>query len=242
MLLHSLILAINFLVVYSKPALQATTASSDYSVQGWTIHVSKRLEAESAPALETAFPLLEAQLKEIRRVVPAEAVKRLQKVALWFSPEYRGIEPRAEYHPDVGWLRENHRNPAMAKGVEFTNIRIFEEETRRMPNFVLHELAHAYHDQVLTFDQPEIIAQYEKVKAAGIYDRVERQHGDGRKNTFEKAYAMTDVTEYFAESTESFFVRNDYYPFDRKQLHEHDPEMEKLLIKLWGVSKKPPVH
>ena len=27
--------------------------------------------------------------------------------------------------------------------VLFTNVRIFEEETRRMPNFALHELAHA---------------------------------------------------------------------------------------------------
>ena len=29
----------------------------------------------------------------------------------------------------------------------------------------LHELAHAYHDQILSFEHPEIIAAYEKAKA-----------------------------------------------------------------------------
>jgi hypothetical protein len=35
---------------------------------------------------------------------------------------------------------------------------------------VLHELAHAYHDQVLGFEEPRIRAAYERYKASG--------HGD----------------------------------------------------------------
>lgn len=48
----------------------------------------------------------------------------------------------------------------MAKGVEFTAIRNFEREMNRMPNFALHELAHAYHDRVLPqgFANPEMLA------------------------------------------------------------------------------------
>lgn len=82
-------------------------------------------------------------------MVPRAAVAELRKVPLWFSPEYPGVQPRAEYHPDAGWLRDNNRDPKMEKVVEFTNVRIFERETKRMPNFALHELAHAYHDRVL---------------------------------------------------------------------------------------------
>jgi hypothetical protein len=205
------------------------------TIDGWRVHIDKRLGADDATVLNRALGLLRSQLDEIVRVVPSAAVARLRKVTLWISPEYPGIRPTAEYHPDPGWLREHGRNPEMAKGVEFTNVRIFEAETKRMPNFALHELTHAYHDQVLGFDQPEIIAHYDKVKAAGIYNKVERWHGDGRPNTFEKAYAMTDHKEYFAESTEAFFGRNDFYPFDRKQLNKHDPQMESLLARLWGV-------
>jgi hypothetical protein len=46
---------------------------------------------------------------------------------------------------------------------------------------------------------------------------------------------MTNDREYFAECTEAFFGRNDWYPFDREQLAQHDPEMLKLLRKLWQI-------
>ena len=48
---------------------------------------------------------------------------------------------------------------------------------------------------------------------------------------------MTNPMEYFAESTEAFFSRNDFFPFTRDELKQHDPEMEQLLVKLWGVTK-----
>ena len=130
----------------------------------------------------------------------------------------------------------------MARGIEFTNIRIFEAETRRMPNFSLHEFAHAYHDRELDggFDNAEIKAAYEKAKASGKYDRVERQDSEGRK-TMDRAYAMTNPQEYFAECTEAFFTRNDFFPYIHDELQRHDPEMVELLTKLWGVNSKPGV-
>ncbi len=114
----------------------------------------------------------------------------------------------------------------MAKAVEFTNVRIFEAETRRMPNFALHELAHAFHDRVLGFER-------EEVKAGGTYDRVERQDSEGRKR-LDRAYAMVNHKEYFAETTEAFFTRNDFFPFTKAELEKHDPEMFKLLDRLWN--------
>jgi hypothetical protein len=201
--------------------------------------VNTRLLGDEGPATAKALDLLRAQLGEIVRVVPAPAVARLRTVTLWFSPEYAGVAPRAEYHPGAGWLRQHGRDPVMAKGVEFTNVRIFEAETRRMPNFTLHELAHAYHDRWLAngFENAEIKAAYDRAKASKSYDRVERSLGDGRPNTFEPAYAMVNPREYFAESTEAFFSRNDFFPFDRAELQRHDPGIERLLARLWGVTK-----
>ena len=107
----------------------------------------------------------------------------------------------------------------------------------RMPNFALHELAHAYHNRVIvgSFDNAEIKTAYEHAKASGKYDKVERWHGNGKPNTFERAYAMTNPMEYFAENTEAFFGRNDFFPFTREQLKQADPEMFALLAKLWGT-------
>ncbi len=207
------------------------------SIEEWTVLVSQQLLDEQKELTAKALELLRAQLKEIVRVVPAPAVAKLRKVALWFSPEYPGVKPTAEYHPGRGWLVEKHRNPAMVKGIEFTNVRIFEKETKRMPIFALHELAHAFHDRVLGFERPDIIAAYEHAKMGKLYENVERWHGDGRPNTRERAYAMTDHKEYFAEGTEAFFGRNDFFPFNRAELHTHDQQMEQLLEKVWNLAK-----
>lgn len=207
-------------------------------IEGWIIHIRRELiEGVEAELAERALELLRKQLVEIVQVVPASAVKELRRVPLYFSPEYPGRKPTAEFHPDAGWLRANGRDPAMAKAVEFSNFRQFEAEMDRMPNFVLHELAHAYHDRVLPegFGNPEIKSAYERARTSGKYDRVERRFGTGKANTFERAYAMSDAMEYFAETSEALFSRNDFFPFNRDELKAHDPEMFALLMKLWGV-------
>jgi len=204
------------------------------SLEGWRVVIDQQL-TNDAPVLQHSLDLLRDQLREIVRLVPPPAVEKLCQVTLWFSPEYPGIGPKAEYHPGAGWLRENGRNEAMVKGIEFTNVRIFERETQRMPVFVLHELAHAYHDRFLTngFDNAEITATFKRAKAGGTHDRVERWNGPGPLPAKERAYAMTNPMEYFAESTEAYFSRNDFFPFTRDDLEKHDPEMARLLTKLW---------
>ena len=227
-------------IIMATGVVTANSASfQTNSIQGWRVLVNQRLLADEKAATEKALGLLRGQLQEIVRVVPAPAVAKLREVTLWFSPEYPGVKPRAEYHPGADWLRDNGRDPVMVRGVEFTDVKNFEAETKRMPNFTLHELAHAYHDRVLArgFDNAEIKAAYKRAKASKSYDQVERWFGNERPNTKEKAYAMTSTMEYFAESTEAFFSRNDFFPFTRDELKQHDPEMEQLLVKLWGVTK-----
>jgi hypothetical protein len=210
------------------------------TLEGWTLHISDALLEREKAETERALELLTAQLQEITRVVPAPAVAELRKVPLWFSPEYDKVQARAEYHPGAGWLRANKRDPAMEKAVEFTNICIFERETKRMPNFTLHELAHAYHDRVLVkgFKNESIKTAFEKAKEQGLYERVEQRFGDGRSATV-RAYAMSSPMEYFAECSEAFFSTNDFFPFSREQLAKHDPQMCEVLNKLWGCAVEP---
>lgn len=223
------------------PVVSGHAASHETNrVEGWTVLVDQRLLESNPAATRKALDLLRVQLAEVVRVVPAPAVEKLRGVTLWFSPAYPGVAPRAEYHPDATWLRANGRNPAMAKGVEFTDIPDFESETRRMPNFTLHELAHGFHDRVLPdgFDNAEIRTAFEQARAGGRYDRVERRDAQGR-SSMDRAYAMTNPMEYFAESTEAFFSRNDFFPFNRAELKGQDPGMDALLVRLWGVVERP---
>jgi hypothetical protein len=218
---------------------EAKIKRSTSTVEGWNLHVDNKLLREDKAATAKAKKLLKAQLQEITRVVPSEAVAELQKVPLYFSPEYPDSQQRAEYHPGAGWLKDNNRDPVMAKAVEFTNILIFERETKRMPNFALHELAHAYHDRFLPdgFANKDVQAAFERARAAGLYDEVEQRFGDGRSARV-KAYAMTNPMEYFAECSEAFFSTNDFFPFNKEELQKHDPEMFELLHKLWKCPKE----
>lgn len=208
-------------------------------ILGWRVLISQPLVDEHPAATERALTLLAAQLEEIVRVVPADAVAKLKQVPLYLSPAYDGFGPKAEYHPAAGWLREHGRDPAMEKAVEFTNVLIFAEETRRMPNFALHELAHAYHDRELAqgFGNPDVIAAFERARAAGTYDRVEQQDAEGRRTTH-RAYALTDPQEYFAETTEAYFSRNDFFPFCREELASHDPHACRMLRSVWGCREQ----
>jgi hypothetical protein len=126
------------------------------SIEGWKVQINVKLIEQDMATMEKAIGLMTEQLKMIKRLVPVTAVKKLQKITLWFSPEYPGIQPRAEYHPGAAWLKEHGRDPIMVHGVEITNVRIFEPEVKRMPFFILHELAHSYHDLVLGFNNSAI--------------------------------------------------------------------------------------
>ncbi|MFM7136955.1 MAG: hypothetical protein ACKO1M_07790 [Planctomycetota bacterium] len=85
-------------------------------VLGWELHVHTALLTAAPEATATAISLLEQQLAEIVRVVPPAAVTKLRETPLWFSPEYPGVPPRAEFHPDAGLAAEQWPRPCHGPG------------------------------------------------------------------------------------------------------------------------------
>ncbi|WP_218933725.1 sulfatase-like hydrolase/transferase [Rubripirellula lacrimiformis] len=201
---------------------------SSRDVEGWPVRVSDRLISEKGDETDRALQLLASQLQTVKQVVPPSALGRIINVPIWLSPPYEGVRPTGEYHPGSAWLKRQGRPSALHQCVEFTNTAIFDREIKRMPVMVLHELAHAYHDQVLGNDNKEIAEVFASAKESGIYNMVQRENGKT-----ERAYAITNPMEYFAELTEALFGRNDFYPFDRAQLQRHDPAAYDVLVRLW---------
>ena len=210
------------------------------TISSWVVHIDKEIVNADPELAKRAMESLEQCLDDITKVVPTEAIKKLKAVPLYISQPYPGTAPKAEYHPSGDWLRENGRDPKMAKAVEFTNLEIFEDELIRMPWFVLHELAHAYHDQQLPdgFGNSEIKANFHRVKSDGLYDTVERKLGRNRNNVFEPAYGLTNPMEFFAEASESYFGINDFAPFNRKELEALDPKTAEMIRRAWSVREE----
>ena len=48
-----------------------------------------------------------------------------------------------------------------------------------------------------------------------------------------KGYATTDRMEYFAELSEAYFGKNDFFPFTREELKTHDPEGFAVMNEVW---------
>jgi hypothetical protein len=209
-------------------------------VRGWTLRIDERLIAKDSAAVEKAVVILDAQLAKVERLIPAKAVERLRSVPLNFSLPYPDRRPTAEYHGGLAWVKQVGREIALAKAIEFTNIDRFEPEIRRMPVLVLHELAHAYHDQVIPggYQNKDILGAFQQAKAAGTYDAVKRWTGEKYAEKPSKAYAMTNQMEYFAEVTEAYFDRNDMEPFDLAELKVKDPGVVPVLEKVWGLGGK----
>lgn len=206
------------------------TSYQAQDILGWTLQVHENLLADEELAEQTLAEI-HHQLYRISRIMPEDKLEHLRQVTLWVELE----NPQggtACYHPSRQWLEENQHLPDKAQGVEIGNAREFLRYTQRNQPFVLlHELAHAYHHRVLGFDHPQIVASYERIVEAGIYEDV--LFIDGKQNV--RHYALTNHKEFFAESTESFFGQNDFYPFVQGELYVHDRETYDMLVEIWGI-------
>ena len=204
-------------------------------IEGWVVRVDDRLLAGKEAELGTrAMRFLEAKLVEIKLVVPTARVAELQKIAIVLDLSC-GRLGAMQYHPSAGWLKANGYPVELARCVHLP--RAADVVTRRnvneQPWVILHELAHAYHDQVLGFDEPRVAAAYKRFKEGGRGESALLH--DGRRV---RHYGLTDRKEFFAEMTEAYFGVNDFYPFNRAELKEAEPEVYELLGKIWSAEER----
>ena len=207
------------------------TAHTERNIEGWTVRVDDRLLTGDGAALgERALKLLNARLVAITMVVPDKALAGLRAVHIELDLDYAGLNPM-QYHPGADWLKLKGYSESLAKCVHIPEAADFLSpfENHRMPWVILHELSHAYHDQVLGFDEPRIIAAWKKFRDCGKYTSVMTSTGIMREH-----YGLTNAKEFFAEMTETYFGSNDFYPFVAGELMQAEPEIFALMAAIWG--------
>ena len=206
------------------------TSYTSKKIEGWTVRVDDRLLAAPNEELGArALRYLENKLSDIKVVVPEDKVKKLQTVTIVLDLTHGNLEPM-QYHPSAGWLKEHGYSPDLARCVHIPHAAdlLTKRNIREQPWVILHELAHAYHDQVLGFEEPRIKEAYEKYKKSGRGEKALLHDGSRVRH-----YALTDHKEFFAEMTESYFGSNDFFPFNRAELKESEPEIFALMEHIW---------
>lgn len=197
-------------------------------VEGWTVRLGREL-AERPEVAGPALEALGAHLNQVAILVRAEQLAQLRTVTIQVDLDHplRNLQ----YHPSRGWLEANGYAPELARCVHVPRAASLTSRDLHavQPRVILHELAHAYHDQVLGFDHAGIRAAFEAAVAGGRYEEV--LHVNGRTV---RHYALTNHKEYFAEGTEAYFGANDFHPFVRAELAQHDPGLFALLREVWG--------
>lgn len=205
----------------------------DETILDWHVKVSASFARAYPQLTQQALALLRKELEAIAHAVPQQRLPQLRRVTFWLDERVHiGMldQKVPVFHPSAQWLLEHGLNPAMAGGVELPNAQIFLDSYSHEPWAVLHEFAHFYHLLVLGADNAAILDAYHHAEAQHLYERVE--HYDGR---LVRAYALTNEKEYFAELTEAYFGRSDYYPFTHDQLETYDPVGFAMVRDLWGL-------
>jgi len=200
-------------------------------IEGWTVRIDDRLLNDADSALGTrAVKLLTARLVGITAVMPETPLAKLREVPIQIDLTHGALR-NMQYHPSAGWLKSHDYSETLARCVHIPDANYFVSpfENHRQPWAVLHELAHAYHDRVLGFDEPRILSAWKKFRDSGRYKSVLTSPGGEREH-----YALTDQKEFFAEMTECYFGANDFYPFVAGELQRAEPEIFALLREIWG--------
>lgn len=203
-------------------------------IEGWTVHVEPiLLEGEHHESGTRALEMLANHLQRIAILVPEEPLAKLRTIEIWIEHAHPQLGAM-QYHPNLKWLTDRDHDPRLAKKVHITHAKqlLSRQQMLKHPAVILHELSHGYHDQHLSFNHQPIVDAYDKAMAAGIYEKVLLYNGRQVRH-----YGATDHKEYFAEGTEAFFYRNDFYPFVAAELQEHDPFLYNLLVEIWGPLK-----
>ena len=208
-------------------AYEPTSHYTVKNIEGWKVYVNNALldKGEHAKTGTEAIERLRDSLIRLKTWIPEAPLAKLLKVTVWLEVDStngpHGRTSGYQYHPGAGWLKKMDFHPDKVKCVEYGSAASL---TRRTPDravtVLLHEMAHAYHDQVLDFNHAEVMAAHKRARKEGKYpprDWVVRAN--------HKEFFAGVTTRYFGTKTE------------REALVKRDPILAKLLLKIWGKPK-----
>jgi hypothetical protein len=200
-------------------------------IEGWTVRIDDRLLQKPHEPLGTrVLKSLEARLSDIRTVMQADRLKKMREFVIVLDMSH-GKLVSMQYHPSREWLLRNGYSADLARCVHIpvASALLEPRQINVQPWVVLHELAHAYHDQVLGFNEARIIRAHAAFRDSGRGDNALLAHGGRARH-----YGLTDHKEFFAEMTESYFGTNDFFPFNRGELQDAESDIYQLMVEIWG--------
>ena len=210
-------------------------------VEGFTVLLSDETmqHLDDPKFKKKPVEVLAQEFKAITAAMPAKSIKILQGLLFFVEWDNRETLRNGRAGRALAVYYGGHQLSMLAKGMpplKAKNITVLSMQSlaaEHQPEVdsgrcvMLHEIAHAVHDQLLGFKNATIFAAYKQALERKFVDR--------------DAYAATNEMEFFAEMTCAYYDQLDYHPKTREALQKLDPVTFKVMEEVWGKAKLPKV-
>jgi hypothetical protein len=210
----------------------------DMRIDDMKVAVEKQLQAEAPRIAAKALERLKTERTSALAALPAKARKQLAGIPffLMYGPKAKGggrnngleyfQKIAAEQHPEL----DRRWGDVIVIYCAQNYVDISELWALKA---LLHEFAHAYQLEQWPEDQPEIKHAWENARNSGLYRNVLDVESGKR---LERAYALVNQLEYFAELSCMYFVGCNYVPASRTELKAYDPVGYEMIRSRWRVA------
>lgn len=208
-------------------------------IEGFTFLIEEAVFKEDVSKYERKpLEVLEAECKTLVKILSPKAADALRGLVVWAEwdekvplPNGRDGNATAIYYASTAaqTAREG-KHPLRARTVTIHSLKDLTESRQpkrdRGECLLLHEFAHAVHDQLLGYEHAGVKAAYQQAMERKLYDK--------------DLYVSTNHKEFFAELSCAYLDRLRYYPNTRADLQKHDPTTFKVMEAAWaGAAKRP---
>jgi hypothetical protein len=202
--------------------LDAIEGYKRHTIEGFTLLVNRQvLDADTSEFERKPLDVLALELRAVAGMMTPKALDVLRRLVIWV--EWDEVHPLASgrdgtavavyYGGHQLSLFKKGMHPLKARTVTILRMKSLTREHQPKRDsgrcVLLHEIAHAVHDQLLTRDHPGIKAAYKQAMERKLYDKAQ--------------YLTTNESEFFAELTCAYFDQLHHHPRTREELKKHDP-------------------
>ena len=216
-----------------------------YIIEGFEVFTSPTLLAEPGfthQKLGMALDAVQAYLFVLDKFLPTEAMNALRGSSLSIYIEHPSRQSRWDPCMDAftGACYNPNLNQIGIRTHGATNSILPDTKSDKAEgiNTLLHEMAHAYHFQVILgrFNNPCIIDAYKRNKHL-YYDTEYFSEGVNIGHPLflptDTTYLTTNEMEYFARLTELYFLDLYHYPYHRAEFYRYDPDSYLVIQEAW---------
>jgi hypothetical protein len=206
-------------------------------IEGFTVAFGREAWSHKDDTAYAKSPMkvVEGELKTIVSLFPPRTVDILRRLPIWV--EWNKLEAMENgragnavgvyFGGNEAQAERRGMHPLMARTVTILRLKALTEEHQPERDsgrcVILHEIAHAVHDQLLGSENAAVLAAFSQAMARKLYGK--------------DVYATTNDHEFFAELSCAYFDQLAYFPRTRAELLTHDPQTHKLMESVWGKAK-----